>query len=347
MNNRKKLVILFSSICALLAVSTALTFAWFLEGTDLFVDNVCITFKGDKDLRISASDDVTTFKESISKEDLKRVDAFIPVSSMYSYNWTNIKAETPMFQAGYTTTNENPTTSQAISGFFSQDIYLYSKSDDFYATIDKDTFEVVADKERNAQIAVTLRSKFPNLSDYEIQTYLDQIEKSVRVSILVPDQEYYQYVIIDPYKEQETLFGGVMDLNDDGFYDAYTKQNQIYEVVYGDLNDRSKIIYDSTSSGDSEIEGPKTCFNAKHKNGVRPFNPEASEANGLVIAKEQSLTPEQAEYELGIPIFAEEPTKIVLSIYLEGWDLDNTNLAMYAAFSVGLKFKISETKGEL
>ena len=42
-----------------------------------------------------------------------------------------------------------------------------------------------------------------------------------------------------------------------------------------------------------------------------------------------------------IPVFANKISKIVLSFYLEGWDLDNINETMDAGFDINLAFKVA------
>ena len=265
---------------------------------------------------------------------------------MYSYEWMNNKETMPKFKFGYASSSQNPTCSDAVGGFFSQEIYLFSKTDDFYATIDKDSIIFEADEEKNKELVDVVKNNYPELSDDQILTNLNKVKESLRVSILVPNEDFYQYVIIDPFKNKETLFGGLLDNDGNKYFDTYLLGGKEYETVYGDLNDRSKIVYDSPSAS-SSLTGIPNCFNAEHSETAYRFNLEQSLANGLEIAKEQSMTPSQAEEYLGIPVYAEEPSKIVLSIYLEGWDLDNTNQAMYAAFNISLKFKISEHKGGL
>ena len=81
--------------------------------------------------------------------------------------------------------------------------------------------------------------------------------------------------------------------------------------------------------------------------GSRPnaytYNEEQSKANGFEIAKEDSLwlgALKGDNTNLLIPLTSGVPTKIVLSIYLEGWDLDCVNATMGASFISKLSFKL-------
>ena len=49
---------------------------------------------------------------------------------------------------------------------------------------------------------------------------MNSIANSLRISILVPDENYYSYFIIDPKKDDEKIyFVGRLDNNADGYYD--------------------------------------------------------------------------------------------------------------------------------
>ena len=49
---------------------------------------------------------------------------------------------------------------------------------------------------------------------------------------------------------------------------------------------------------------------------------------------------EQGHVKYHFPIRSETPTKVVVSIYIEGWDLESINGTMGATFSAGVGFKI-------
>ena len=79
------------------------------------------------------------------------------------------------------------------------------------------------------------------------------------------------------------------------------------------------------------------------RNTVHQFDEAASVANGLEFAKEDSMSLDEINSEatkLLIPCYGHKPTEIVVSIYLEGWDLDCINATMGASFSTKLSFKL-------
>ena len=114
------------------------------------------------------------------------------------------------------------------------------------------------------------------------------------------------------------------------------------------MNDREKIVYDNPLGGsDEKIEQQDhyfgNSFDAVSRKIAYTYNEEASIANGLEIAKEESFSLEDINSEatkLLIPCYANKPTEIIVSIYLEGWDLDCINATMGASFSTKLNFKL-------
>ena len=183
----------------------------------------------------------------------------------------------------------------------------------------------------------------------QIAEKLDSLEKCLRVSILIPNEEHYNYYIVDPYKESVTTLGGRLDNDRDGYYDCYRDINgKAHETIYGEVNDRSKVVYnDPTGTSDEKIEQKDhyfgNSFEAESRKTAYTYNEEASEANGLEFAKEESFSFEDINSEttkLLIPCYANTPTEIIVSIYLEGWDLDCINATMGACFETKLSFKL-------
>lgn len=335
---KKRIVVLLSSLIATLVTGVSFTVAWYASGQVMIVDDIELSFRGEKELFISTSDEEGSFKETLTKDDLLKVDTFKPVTSSQSSLWLENKEGIPKFRDGYPS-QDKQVVPQAHDGFYQQELYLYSE-DDVIATLDKESVNFIPNETKNRSKAKELRSEFPDLSEEEIFVNLNKISKSMRYSILLPNEENYAYYIIDPTKTDDTYFGGVLDTNRSGYYDTFEKDGQVFERVYGEINDYDKVVYDNPNPSDVLAEGELTCFNANKAQGTRSFNLEESLNNGLEIAKENSITNDEFETKIQIPLVAQEPTKIVLSIYLEGWDLDNTNLVQQASFLAGLKFKI-------
>ena len=237
----------------------------------------------------------------------------------------------------------------------------------FFATLDADQCFFKNNEESNFLRALTLYNNYKNepgfnLTADQIKQNLDDLEKCLRVSILVNNPNYYRYYIIDPNKEDDevTTFGGLLDNDGDGYYDTYDHVEKIgsqiihqeRETVYGEVLDRTKIVYDNPLHDSSVPDSttPETSFFGNSFNGVSKetvytFNKIASEENGLEFAKEESVSFKEIK-ESGtntnvlIPCYANVPTEIVVSIYLEGWDQQCVNATMGASFEGKLSFKL-------
>lgn len=208
---------------------------------------------------------------------------------------------------------------------------------------------------------------------------MDSLYKALRVSVLVPDDgddanevDEYNYTVLDPFKEKDsdgeyidTTFAGRLNTSTDDFYDTYasgtsdSSGNPYYkETIYGDIDEetRKNAVYSSTPTDKSTTlsgtisEYDKSCFNAYTDSNTYAFDLDSSiaqdsEGNSLLqVAKEHSIAMCEEggrESTLMIPLYANTPRKIVLSIYLEGWDLDCINSTMGAYFTSTLSFKIA------
>ena len=62
---------------------------------------------------------------------------------------------------------------------------------------------------------------------------------------------------------------------------------------------------------------------------------------GLEIKKENSLSLEEVEDKFEFPVYENKSTRVVMTIYLEGWDLDCVNSTMGASIKTEMSFKLS------
>ena len=350
--NSKKRIILVSLIGLIALNSVSATLAWFSNSNFLQIDNIVITVDGDRELLISTSDDIDTFKESLTEDELEHVPTYVPVSSMYTSEWMPSKASKPVFyDSSNSLVRENgvPFLRESIYGFYSQELYILS-DDDVYVTIDALDTYIKPNSLFNNAYAQRIQLEHPEYTIDEIIEKLNNLTKAMRFSILVPDEEEYEYAVIDPnHNEDYVLFGGVLDNSISRYYDVYSDHGELKEVIYGEIFNRELAVYDEGLSEDSILEGEATAFNARHQKDVKRFNLEKSLENGMEIAKENVLTlsdfigdPKDNYYEPGFyfPVYRYQPRKIVLSIYIEGWDLDSVNHTMGASFISNLSFKI-------
>lgn len=349
----------FGIINAALIASLGMSLAWYANGDILTVSGINITYRGDKEVLIGLTEDETTFGSTLTFNDAENNKDYFPVSSMFSDEWINVKAKKPQFRDAYSIIDHDVVDSYTKSslitrdedGYFSKEIYFYCEAS-VVLTIDSEGTSFTPDIEANRNTAKKKTSNEDEIAAYEAE--LNKVTDSLRFSVLIPDEDNYQYYIVDPHKDKETYLCGIMNYDHytDAYYDSYYTDTEQYEYFYGEYNDESLLVYDDPRATDSEIEDGvrPNMFHAKHKAGVRPVNLEKSIENGFVPKKESSLSLDEADISkdvgqangVRIKIRPYEVTKIVLSLYLEGWDLDNTNIIEQGKFNADIKFKIGE-----
>ena len=349
-------------IIALTTISIASSFAWYSMGIGNRIDAIDVKIDADRELYIDINEEPEEKKTEIKYEELNQVKVFAPVTSAHRDEWMSNKEKAPKFYDDtiFYPTESVPSLKEVNTGYFSQDIYLFS-DDDVYVTIDPNTTYIKANEEYNKDYAKLLYKdiqssnnpddvSLKDLSEEEIYLRLNELVKAMRFSILVlSDKDKYDYVIINPYKDGETLLGGVLDNSNDQYYDYYKDASNVaYERVYGDMNDRSLIVYDEPNEQDSsflDANMPASAFNARHKQGVRSFNYEASKANGFFFKEEGAHGLDEFKNRvnspLNIPVYKNKANRINVSIYIEGYDLNSVNYTMGATFLANLDFIIS------
>ena len=356
MKKERLIIASLGMITATIVASISMSVAWYASGNILGVNQIEITFRGEKDILAGFDpEDVENFKSTIVFNDEVDDKEYYPVSSMFSDEWLNVEADKPIFRATYTSVDHDDVESYTKSitvneedGYFSKEIYLYCDSN-VIITIDAEGTSFYPDSNANKATANSLGE-----TDEQrelIKNDLDNVVNSLRLSVLIPGDDY-SYYLIDPNKEEDTYLCGLLNLYEesDDHYHTYYKDGKEYETFFGEYNDESLLVYDEPSSEDSELIGRASEFNAKHKKGAYTVNLEISIENGFIPKKENSLTLKEADITtdegkdtgIRIPLKAYEPKKIVLSMYLEGWDRDNIGYVQKGQFYADIKFQIGE-----
>jgi len=352
MNKRKIILTALIGATALSTLSATLTMAWYSSSDRLKINSFEIDMSGNVQLLISTSKEIDTFKQELTKDELVEKEfLFSPVSSMNQSNWFDQKGDTPLFYDSSSPALDGVISEEeATTGFFQKRVYLLSNLVNYYATLDISKCVFDSNEESNALRAETLHKQYPDVSVEDITTSLNSLRDCLRMSILVNTEDYYRYYIVDPYKdESEVYFGGVLDNDGDGYYDVYTdEQGHKREVVYGEIEDRSKVAYDAPVNPDGDVELLENkgsfygnSFEAKNRIDAYTFNKESS--SDIKIATEKSYTLDEIDSfntELLIPCYKGEPTEVVISVYLEGWDKACINQTMGACFDANICFKL-------
>lgn len=347
MDKKKVTIALMATLVGLSGLSVSSSLAWYAASMRLQVNYIEMSILGDRELRIGVNENDK--REELTTGDLKKVPLFAPVSTMFESRWHK-NGNLPRFYeySSFLTPSSGVPYGpfEANSGFYTQTLYL-TCDDDVYVGLDVASSYLRADVSANEA-----KARSAGGSEEEIAAKLEKlnsIEKAMRVSIL--DIETDSYYIVDPHKEKDTVYGGILSLSLEGHYDTYFDAQGIeLETVYGEINDRSRIVYGEALAEASVVEGEPSCFNSAHKKGVKPFLLEESLQNGLQFKIEDSLSFEELtsgnpnENPLVITLERDKPKAIQMSIYLEGWDEDCINVNMGASFEAKLQFKILREK---
>jgi len=368
MRKERLVALSFMAVSLGLVASIGLSVAWYANGAYLRISDVDLTLMSEPELGIGlkeSSDPNDYYFGTIPTDKLpemksgysdtyvegtkSEINGFAPVSSMYSGDWIGkMDSEGNPLNPRFCTNYRRPTiydettfkkTAEAVSGFYSVPLFLYCDRD-MYVSIDEST-TFVPDHERNVVVAKELaKEEDETRTPEEIVGDLDNIVKSLRFSIY--DLETQKYWIVDPYKgEDETYLSGVLDLDNNHLFDFYYDgEDKAYkEYLFGEYDDTKDIIYRSVKDN-TEPERFDT-FNAKHAEQANEIDIEAC-IDGGILKKEDSHTPEHLNGMDMIPLMNRVPHKIVLSIYIEGWDRDNTPRSSLGAFNASIKFKLTK-----
>ena len=360
---KKRIIALgIATLSLITAAAVTSTVAWYTGSSYLTISNINVKLK---DPELSISVDGENYVNRLTSDELMEVGKFKSVSSMFSEDWLSQRKENPVFRRGFVSGDQyifNKVTDvkEAESGFFSQQFHI--KSDiDAYVTLDTETTCFKPDEKANRELLDNetfmrkMQEEYPSLSGDDliakVEENLNNVVKSLRLSILVLDDndtdayDDYAYYTIDPYKDKDTYFGGTLDTFGLGYFDTYNHKEILYGEVYSiDENKTVQqcVVYDDPLEEDIVIPREnRTCFNAGNYIGDQKVNLERSMENGLRIKKENSISFEEVEEKVLIPVASNRSTRLVLSFYQEGWDLKNTDFIRYSHFFVNVLFKIA------
>ena len=364
MKKHKLIIALYTLVLSLLVMSVSMSVAWFVASRTLYVNSINISFDADRELEISEFKDAG-YSDHVDYNESDIPDFFIPVTSAHSSEWISQEKDSPVFydETIYSVAENFKTYKEVATGngYFSKKYYIKA-DDDLLVTIDPENTFINANTEYNATEAVKLHEfyqntdetryeKYKDLSVDDIYTRLNRIVFAMRFSILIKDDYKYQYAIIDPNYEEETVLGGVLDNASDQYFDAYRKDGteEYYERVYGEYE--GTPAHDEVPlDRDSKFEFPDdlpSAFNARHKQGVKKFNLKKSETeNNFKFKNEGAINLHDFKKDIKpfhFPLKMDTPKEVVISIYIEGWDQDSVNYTMGAAFKSNLTFKIERT----
>ena len=305
------------------------TIAWFSVSDFLTVGNIHVEATN-HDIRIGQRNPRGMIEFSNSDSLTNEKEYYLtPVSSMFQDNSVYLNNTFPTLSNEYPSAQGYRETGNANSGFYQQEIFLTSDVGT-YVYLDPTT-SVKANNARNEVTAVQTGVSVDELN---------KIEDAIRVSFYSEDG----YVIYEPNVEtgSKTKLGGLLDVS---FYDGYIDYNSSFEeVLYGEYNEDANLIYDDAVDHDvehHEYDNAKPGVGGKTKAGIRHLNLEKSVSEGNLHIKEEETyalsellhTKKWVTY-----IAPNEIKRLVLTIYLEGWDKECSSDLINAAFSAHIAF---------
>ena len=194
-----------------------------------------------------------------------------------------------------------------------------------------------------------------NLDKYK---ELNDVIHTVRVSFLT-DEGYYiaklgqvtgsnSVITANPYKTQDyvTYYSGTLDMDKDGYLDVDNEGN---EILYGEYTCEENEINRLPTSNAEVVkpESERTTFNGVSRPDANRITnlDELKEQNKIkkensVLLRDLMYDSEQPHLQ-GTPIChvkAGEAKRVVVTIYVEGWDEHMTDAINNASFDISLSF---------
>ena len=216
----------------------------------------------------------------------------------------------------------------ATQGYLQTILWLYANEDcEIYLSPDSG---IAPNEEKNAE---TAREKGRDIDK------LRKVTNAVRLSFYSEDG----YVIAKTGESKQTYYGGILDMNGDGYYDSYDGK----EVLYGEYNTDALTddYYADPTGHEDPYEGGDT-FTANHNPDVKQVIYDKDDAK-LAIKKENSVDIEYLQYDETEPLrrldsicklSKGERKRVVFSVYCEGWDEYMTDAIESAAFNINIGF---------
>lgn len=321
---------LFYGLVALLLLASGTiatsTYAWYNVSPFANVDNLYISYE-EATISIGRKD-LDTGEVVIEKSGnlvINNSYTMDPVSSMGQSNWLydgnyDFKAGLPTFYEAYSGIGqESPGISQEASdGYISMEYYFYS-SEDLYLFINEGNTALTWTDEdlANAQFR----------SDYTDEQLISCYQ-SARVSfygnmgytIYKPDIEGFD-------EDYEVIYSGKLDLDGDGVYDTHQRDEDEYETIFGEVDERlfDEATY-SIASYSSHAGGNQNAFKAVSKSGayaisdaqMEEFDELGYRPHEVAYSAHELSTYDSTHPLLYIP--AGKMERLVISLYIEGWD---------------------------
>ena len=334
LSTRKLFALASVTFASAIAVSATSTYAWYaitekfhIVGLKMTIDHDNLTFRlGKKDGGVIHYQE----DEPYSLKDFGYEDPTLGnISNMFHDEYPSSYDPTfnPYFYTGYRpggpVTKTTVTDDRFEGGFVQLEFFLEVSQDALiYLT---PSSKATPAREANAE---TAREKGLNADD------LDRVTEASRISFY----SEYGYVVAELGETHEQVdYAGELDLFGDGYFDADSSGK---ETLFGQYSGTPS--YGEPLQEDEHVPfGVKQdIFHAAHKAGNRKINAGSYTAK-QEIAHPLSYYAFEDGYGGAHPVAvakAGKENRLVVSVYLEGWDHDMTSSLIYASFGFDLGF---------
>ena len=318
-----------------LSTSTVATYAWFAVSDFARIEQIGMKLDDSTTMQIGYREgEGIVYKDKLTEDDLRIIDPnydrnvdLKDVTSAFSSQWlsTDVEEKTPVLRVPYNRSQQNGMTEAATEGFVQIEAFLKC-SEPCHLYLGYLTEAKVLER-WNRNIAATT-----NYTEEELNKVLD----CVRVSFYTEDAFY----IAEPGQEEssKTVFAGPLQArNDKGYYDYEDGK----EILYGEYEGEPSYL--PAKDHDEKEYEDASAFHAIHKAGIERVDPSSvSPAVEKSYPLSSFILPEKANNPgntlcLGT-LQPNEDYRIVISVYIEGWDLDLTDSLATGKFSLDLSF---------
>ena len=335
LSTRKLFLIALSTFASAIAVSATSTYAWYAITEKFHIAGLQMTIDHDGYyLKLGRKVDGEIQWQGEEPYSLRDFGYENPrlgnISNMFHDEYPSSYDETflPYFYKGYVPGDRDTTKSKVSDDPYGGD-YVQME---FFLEVPEDaliyltpTSQASPAVEANAE---TAQKKGLNADD------LDKVCEASRISFY----SEYGYVVAElGDNHEDVVYAGELDLVGDGYYDVNSSGE---EIVFGQYVGTPS--YGEALPADEDLpEGVKQdIFHAKHKEGTRKADP-SSYVGKDEIAHPLSYYALEDGYGNGHPVAvakANQINRLVVSVYLEGWDHDMTNSLIFASFGFELGF---------
>lgn len=262
------------------------------------------------------------------------------VSGMFESDWlnedTDLSEAVPKFHSRYkpglSKTNSGYSSQDDAGGFYVQNEFYFEAGTAMELYLDQSSC-IEPNAEMNRQVAE--EKGFSD--DIDRVKALDDVVHAVRISILTDEG----YMIIKRGETGDTYYGGILDLDKDGYYDYNPDNNK--EYLYGEYSGDVNYLPGETNETSDEKKDNRNTFVANHKQGVEKVDIDNSNLN---IKKERAYKLSDVSFDENDPlrktpichVKKNERKRMILSIYVEGWDQKMTNDIASASFDITIAF---------